>query len=163
VSDWLREEVSKGIAALYLLRLPGAPAGDLLAETVGLWVAVIRNGRAFTAAQDVPRFRRAFLALASAERWPTPKQLLDALPPPPAPKLLSKPKPNPEVGRRAIAELAAFLGVPAKTEPKPEQSEPSTSEAMQTRAELLARTERELHAHFDAKKAAAGDRDRDED
>ena len=48
--------------------------------TIQAWVEVITDNRVFEQELDTDRFRRAFVTLAGRDRWPTPKDFLDALP-----------------------------------------------------------------------------------
>lgn len=99
-----------GFQKLLCLSLERQPAVDLLPGTVMAWAEVIRTGRAFDEALDAPRFRKAFVTLASTRRsWPAPADFLDALPPRPELKSLPAKAADPEKAKAIIAELAKAI------------------------------------------------------
>lgn len=82
----LHNAMIDGLTMLLTLRLSGSPAADTVAATAQTWSRVLAHGRAWDEARDVPRFQTAFMVLANEmSRWPSPKDFLDKLPPPPEP------------------------------------------------------------------------------
>jgi hypothetical protein len=81
--DWLRESVLKGLQALLVLRLPGAPANDTTPALANAWIAILSHlPRTWEQERDQPRLSRAFLTIAtSAKQWPTPSQFIACIPP----------------------------------------------------------------------------------
>lgn len=78
----LRQEVIDGLKALYLLNLPHTPAADKMREVGEVWLAVIEAQFLSWIPEDEGRIHQGFLRLmAHIDRWPCPKQLLEALPP----------------------------------------------------------------------------------
>ncbi len=113
---WFRRAVADGLKVLVALSLPNEPALDLMPATKQLWIHLLWNsGRAWEQDLDTPRILEGFTRLgARVERWPAPKQLLDALPPRPRPPLLEPPPVDREHGKRQVRELRRMLkGVPS--------------------------------------------------
>lgn len=82
----LHNAVIDGLTMLLTLRLAGTPAADTAAATAQTWSRVLAHGREWDEARDVKRFQTAFMVLASeTNRWPSPKDFLDVMPPPPEP------------------------------------------------------------------------------
>jgi hypothetical protein len=78
--------------------------------TIQTWVEVITANRVFDQDLDADRFRRAFVVLAGRDRWPTPKDFLEALPDRDQLALAKTPiKADPARAAAAIAELTAIL------------------------------------------------------
>lgn len=79
--DWLIRELRDGLRKLVSLSLESTPSADLIGATLLTWAETITRGRTFEPERDAPRFRAAFLTLASrCRRWPVPADFLDALP-----------------------------------------------------------------------------------
>lgn len=111
-TNWIQDEILRGLQKLLALSLERTPAGELLPITVGAWVEAIMRGRAFDEALDVPRFRSAFVTMAEHRRtWPTPADFLAALPDRETFKALPAKTPAPEEAARVIAEIRAKLGL----------------------------------------------------
>lgn len=105
--DELHNAVLDGLTLLLALRLPGAPAADTALATAEAWGIALATGRRWEVAQDLPRINKAFQTLAAtADKWPPPKALIDALPPPPE-RLKLEHKHNPTPEQKAVA--AKFL------------------------------------------------------
>lgn len=81
--QWLKDAVVEGLQALLVLRLNGIPAKDTLPATANVWIAAISSRPIlWEEDRDKPRIRKAFMELAAtAERWPSPAELLRAMPP----------------------------------------------------------------------------------
>ena len=78
--------------------------------TVSVWAGVIANGGKFEESLDVPRFRKAFLALAGRQEWPKPADFLTALPERDQLALCRESvKADPARAAAACAEIAAAL------------------------------------------------------
>lgn len=109
--DWLRESVLKGLQGLFVLRLPGAPANDTAPALANAWIAILSHlPRTWDQERDQPRLSKAFLALATnSERWPTPSQFIEAIPPIPELPKLTAPTSRympPEIREKITAFLA---------------------------------------------------------
>lgn len=102
------DEILTGLQKLVCLGLNRQPAGELLQATAGTWHEVITHKRVFDQAQDRERFRNAFaLLMSECTEWPSPRQFLDCLPPPPAerqPSLLTSDAQR----ERVLSQLEAF-------------------------------------------------------
>lgn len=93
-NQWLKPVLAQGVAMLLLLRLKNSPTEDVIQPTLEAWYRVITHKRSYEMGLDKKRFEDAFMYLAQTCDWfPTPKQLLEALPrreypelPPPPPK-----------------------------------------------------------------------------
>ena len=103
----LHNAMIDGLTMLLTLRLSGSPAADTVAATAQIWSRVLAHGRAWDEARDVPRFQTAFMVLANEmSRWPSPKDFLDNLPPPPEPlKLEHRYRPSADEKARGKAAL----------------------------------------------------------
>lgn len=110
---WLEAEVAEGLAALHVLRLPNTPAADQINKVVDVWlVALMEAHHGWDATQDAALIRKAFRRLCAAcERWPAPKQLLDALPPRPSPPMLPAPPVSEAKRKAAIAHLQGLMAM----------------------------------------------------
>jgi hypothetical protein len=85
VPPWFFNAVVSGLQFMWALGLPGTPASDLATLTAQAWVQALHSAPfAWNEEQDRARLQEAFKAAASqAERWPTPRAVLNALPPRP--------------------------------------------------------------------------------
>lgn len=103
----LHNAMIDGLTMLLTLRLSGSPAADTVAATAQTWSRVLAHGRAWDETRDVPRFQTAFMVLANEiSRWPSPKDFLDNLPPPPEPlKLEHRYRPSADEKARGKAAL----------------------------------------------------------
>lgn len=149
--EWLNDEIRRGLSKLLCLRLDGTPPADMIEGTAHAWLEALSFRRAWEPERDIPRIREAFTTLLrNSRRWPNIPDFDASLPR--IERLLELPaKPSdPERAKRAIAEAQAMLtGVP-----RPEaKSEPERDLA----AGAMAATEAYLQAHYDRKRAAAGD------
>lgn len=89
--QWLKQTLGQGMAMLLVLRLKNAPPEDAVKATLQAWFKVITYKKAWEQALDQPRFEAAFMYLAQHCEWfPTPKQLLEAMP---ARKVIGLPPP----------------------------------------------------------------------
>jgi hypothetical protein len=82
--NWLHNRVLDGVQFLRALGLPGTPAAEVATLTFIAWVSAIWNhgSRSWVEELDSARLYRAFeSAAANAERWPTPKEVLQAMQP----------------------------------------------------------------------------------
>ncbi len=80
--DWFHNQVVSGLQYLWALGLPGTPAGELAKLTATAWIDTLwHHAVRWDEQLDSPRLEAAFKAAArGAERWPTPRQVLQALP-----------------------------------------------------------------------------------
>lgn len=112
---WFHNAVVTGIQNLYLLSLPGSPAGEVLPGTVEVWVRSLwAMPIAWDERLDSPRIDAGFVHLAQhCDRWPAPKLLLANLPSRPAQALLAPPahvaKPVPGWVREKLEHLAGRM------------------------------------------------------
>jgi hypothetical protein len=92
---------------LVILGLEGRPLGRAMGEVVRMWAQIIAHRLPNADPRlDAPRIHAAFDVLeAGCERWPAPKQFLDALPARPQPQ----PLPPPEMDESKRAEVKAML------------------------------------------------------
>lgn len=112
---WFHNAVLSGLQFLWALGLPGTPAGEVAALTATSWVqALWLHPLRWTEEQDLPRLTEAFTTVAArTERWPTPRNVLDALPPrPPAQALAHQGTLPPPALRNKIAQLTGRLTQP---------------------------------------------------
>lgn len=96
----LEAEVLEGLQRLLTLRLPGSPAQDTIILTSDTWsnAVYVKCGN-WQDNLDKGRISFAFAKLfASVDKWPTPKQLIELIPPRSQPKVkvLNAPKRSPE-------------------------------------------------------------------
>lgn len=81
VPAWLENTVIQGFQGLLALRLSNSPPEDAVNMTVDIWLVAISSAGVWDKTLDEPRFIKAFQYLyRSVDKFPTPKQLLDALP-----------------------------------------------------------------------------------
>ncbi|WP_165010845.1 hypothetical protein [Neisseria yangbaofengii] len=147
----LHNAVIDGLTMLLTLRLAGTPAADTAAATAQTWSRVLAHGREWDEARDLKRFQTAFMVLAAeTNRWPSPRDFLDVLPPPPAPPMIEY-RYNPTAAEKAKGKsalkrisdgLKAVLNGKIIEPPKPETL---AEQIMRNRAKVeeLARHERE--------------------
>lgn len=107
---WLKQSLSQGVSMLILLRLRNAPPQDAIAPTLEIWFRTLTYKRHWEQAQDQVRFEEAFIRLAqTCSEFPTPKQLLEAMP-----KIDYKALPEPSVSEakreEMLAKIRAFAG-----------------------------------------------------
>lgn len=113
--DWFHNAIVTGIQNLYLLSLPGSPAGEVLPGTVEVWVRSLWSMPiAWDERLDLPRIDAGFMHLAqTCDRWPAPKLLLANLPGRPAQLALAPPahmpRPVPEKFRAVLMRLSGRL------------------------------------------------------
>jgi hypothetical protein len=115
-AQWFRDEIFNGLARLLVLRLPSAPWEDEAEYTQQTWIDTLWSAPVgWDAEQDALRLRAAFARLArEADRWPVPRQLLEAMPArPPRPRLAAPPMSEAQVARnrQRLAEMMRELGV----------------------------------------------------
>lgn len=126
-ADWLTAEVARGLQRLLVLSLPGRPQAEVIRGTATAWADALQVGRAWDQDRDAPRIREGFVRLSStAAQWPTPRDLLGALPPAPQQKRLAPPTTIPATPAARAARLRALLG-DACTVPPPESNDPQNA------------------------------------
>lgn len=117
IPAWLLELIKARMERLVILGLDGRPLGRAMGEVVQMWAQIIaaRLPQA-DVALDAPRLHAAFDVLeVTCERWPAPKQLLDALPARPQPRPLPPPPMSEDQRakvRAMLADVAAKLRMP---------------------------------------------------
>lgn len=111
VDKWIEREVARGLQGLIALRLPGAPGEDAVTLTLDIWLAALSARAAMWSEHaDAPRLQTAFRALyAQLDAWPSPRQLLDALPAPKPAPALPAPRLTPEQRAANRARLDALM------------------------------------------------------
>lgn len=109
---FVSEEIVTGLRILLLLRLEGTPAKDTITMVGKTWIiAFFRLKINWTEEKDRWRIREAFEKYSSqaksTDRWPTPRQIIELLPPRIPPLMLNAPTRTPEqiaAMRKMIAE-----------------------------------------------------------
>jgi hypothetical protein len=81
MNPWFLTEILTGLQKLFTLSLDRTPAADVIPGTARTWVEALTHGRTWDEQRDTPRIRAAFATLqADSDRWPCPRDLIDALP-----------------------------------------------------------------------------------
>lgn len=110
VPAWLEDCVISGLQRLLILRLRNSPANDTINAVADVWLEVFMSARCWERERDTPRLSEAFSRInAEVDAWPSPAQVLKALPPLKPQPMLPEPRPNidPEHVRRCKARIAA--------------------------------------------------------
>lgn len=120
-AQWFRDEIFAGLARLLVLRLPSAPWEEEAEYTQQTWIEVLWDAPiGWDAELDTTRLRTAFARLArEAERWPTPRQLLQMMPQrPPQPRLAAPPMSEAQRRRNQtrLREMMRELGIRSRRE-----------------------------------------------
>jgi hypothetical protein len=93
------------LRALLCLSLDGAPAAEVIQVTALSWCIALAHARSWTEHDDRPRVHAAFAALlAECRRWPSPRQLLDHMPPAIKPRSVLRLSGGDEEARKARIE-----------------------------------------------------------
>jgi len=116
IPAWLLELVKARMERLVILGLEGRPLGRSMGEVVRMWAQIIAHRLPNADPRlDAPRIHAAFDVLeAACERWPAPKQFLDALPARPDLTKLPPPPMTAEQKQRArsmLADIVRKMGV----------------------------------------------------
>ena len=113
---WLLSAVASGLQRLMLLALPGTPAAETIEGTARAWTdAFWHCPKAWDKDLDTPRIAAAFRTIACRlERFPTPKIILDALPPRPRPPALPRPEITREQREKNLKRIKALIEEMAK-------------------------------------------------
>lgn len=100
-----------GLGRALLLRLNNTPPEDTIEAVIQVWFEVITGlSVAWDEELDAGRITRGFrVVLAKVDRFPTPKQLIEALPPRKPLPALPPEKLDPETIKRNKAKLDAIL------------------------------------------------------
>jgi hypothetical protein len=106
IENWFKSSIIKGLQGLLMLRLQGAPADDTIESLAQAWIAVLSSmPHTWQQDRDQPRIQRAFLTIAAnSDRWPAPKNFIEALPP-----ILQNLKLNPPRDYSVPPEARAWL------------------------------------------------------
>lgn len=147
----LHNTMIDGLTMLLTLRLAGSPAADTVAATAQTWSRVLAHGREWDDARDVKRFQTAFMVLASElPRWPSPKDFLDVLPPPPEPLKLEhryqRTAAQKAEGQAALTQIKnGIKRILSEKRLMPPEAETAAEQILRNRAkvEALAKRERE--------------------
>lgn len=80
---WLKKAIVEGMQTCITVRLRSAPALETMEAVARIWVAVFESQPvAWDEERDLWRIRKAFLiVLGESETFPTPKKVLDCMPP----------------------------------------------------------------------------------
>jgi hypothetical protein len=80
---WLKRAIVEGMQTCITVRLRSAPALETMESVARIWVAVFESQPvAWSEELDLWRIRKAFLiVLGESEIFPTPKKVLDCMPP----------------------------------------------------------------------------------
>jgi len=110
---WLEDCVISGLQRLLILRLRNSPANDTINAVADVWLEVFMNTRCWERGRDTPRLRAAFgKVIAEIDTWPSPAQVLKALPPlSPQPML---PEPDPVVDTEHVKRCKARIAAAQK-------------------------------------------------
>ncbi len=113
IPDWFYEHVSRGLAALVVLHLPGAPSHEVISMTEEVWIEALWSlNVAWDERLDAPRLSTGFLRLArQAERWPAPRALIELLPSRSQPVRLAGPSLSADERERSRKKLRELLNV----------------------------------------------------
>lgn len=113
-TTWLNDTIRIGLAKLLTLRLDGCPPDDVVGTTADVWLEALTHQREWVEGRDAERFDAAFRTLArTCKRWPSPAQLLEALPASDQARIPHKPTISREAGQRRLDEIMGSLGAPA--------------------------------------------------
>lgn len=112
MTDWFDKEIVRGIQALFILNLQFTPSADAIKATGRIWIGTLRSlPHTWQEDRDRPRIQAAFRNLAAnSERWPAPKNFVDALPPLPELNKLTAPatRHTPET-KRMVSDLLSKM------------------------------------------------------
>jgi hypothetical protein len=80
--NWFRNRVLDGLQFMLALGLPGTPSSEIAKLTAQSWMTALwMAGLAWNEERDAYRLYQGFInAAAAADRWPTPRAVLQALP-----------------------------------------------------------------------------------
>ena len=152
-TEWLLVEIMTGLQKLACLSLDRTPAAEVLPGTAQAWHEALTDGREWDEQRDTQRVEAAFRTLLrTCRRWPSPSEMLDALPsapPPPAIGYESKSaSPEAIACARAAIEVMGLEAV---------QKVPAARPERETTPEQRQRIEAELAQHYGRKRAAGGE------
>jgi hypothetical protein len=123
IPTWFNNRVVSGLQFMWSIGLPGTPAAELATLTATSWVEALWNAPfAWDEQADAYRIYAGFTtAAARADRWPTPRAVLDAMPSrTPRPALpLAPPKPMPQHVRERMRTLGSRRTDPPSSEDHP--------------------------------------------
>lgn len=106
--DSVNDAIAFGLQRLFALRLENAPAMENMREVVPMWLEALAHDHHWDDG-DAERFRVAFLNLSqSCQRWPSPTQVLRAMPPRAPLPALEAPKMTDE-DRTAFDEMLSAI------------------------------------------------------
>lgn len=112
---WFHNRVVDGLQMLVALALQGTPPAETVALTAQVWVATLWRARPWLDERDAQRIAAAFADLAARiDRWPAPRQLLDALPAV-APIALPAPRLSDAQRRANLQRLAEIMAIAQAT------------------------------------------------
>ena len=128
--QWMLNEVVTGLQQLLLLHLPGTPAAETIGGAAQAWAnALWCAPKAWDRDLDAPRIATAFRTIGHRlDNFPTPKAILEAMPPrPPLPAL-----PEPEISeaerRENLRRIARIMTEAIeRNKAKPPTPEPQSS------------------------------------
>lgn len=109
--DWFSTGIRQGLQMLVVLSLRGTPQPDTMEFTAEVWEGAVWDKQAmWDKDADAKRIRAGFALLAqTVDRWPAPKNLLDAMPPRPDLFKLDLPPVSPEQRERNRQHIKALV------------------------------------------------------
>ena len=108
---WFRQAIGRGLQALVVLHLPGAPGHETVGHTRDVWVSMLWEAPVQWDEQaDSTRIEAAFKRVGrQVDRWPAPRQLLELMPARPQPPALPRPQMTQAQRERNRARLREAL------------------------------------------------------
>jgi hypothetical protein len=139
-TEWLKDEILRGLQQLLCLGLERQPAAEVLPGTASAWLQALTLRRSWDALRDTRRIRDAFVTLTQTRRsWPVPADLLDALPKVESHLALPRNIADPDVIASRMEELRDLVNAPPSWQSEGHRTPHVMSEAAR---ELAAELER---------------------
>ena len=109
--QWMLSEVAGGLQRLVLLALPGTPAAETIEGTARAWADAFWHAPpAWDRDLDAPRIAAAFRSIGHRlERFPTPRAILEAMPPRPSQPTLPEPEISEAQRRKNLRRIAQIM------------------------------------------------------
>ena len=109
--QWMLFEVAEGLQRMIALSLPGTPAAETVGGKARAWAdALWYAPKAWDQGLDAPRIAAAFQGIGyRLDRFPTPKAILEAMPPRPPQPALPEPEISEEQRRANLRRMAQIM------------------------------------------------------
>lgn len=109
--QWMLSEVAGGLQRLILLALPGTPAAEMIEGTARAWTDAFWHApKAWDQDLDAPRIAAAFQVIGHRlDSFPSPKAILESMPPRPPQPALPEPEISEEQRRRNLMRVAQIM------------------------------------------------------